>query len=210
MGRRLESWSVVTGLSFLLLVGLLLVPLGGLCWASVVAEGGGLTLRHYAEFLGRPYYSRTIGHSFLVAGLVTLASLALAVPLAWAVAPADPPLASLLVLGGPLAIDASLEEAAAGLGAPRWRVFRTVTLPVTLPSVLGGALLVFLTAFADFGAPMIIGEGYQVLPTIVYSLFVNEMGGNPAMASTGATLLVLGTTAILLVQYWAVGRKRYA
>ena len=52
---------------------------------------------------------------------------------------------------------------------------------------------------------MIIGEGYQVLPTIVYSLFVNEMGGNPAMASTAATLLVLCTTGILLVQYWAWG-----
>ncbi|HLE45247.1 MAG TPA: iron ABC transporter permease [Methylomirabilota bacterium] len=274
MGRRLESWSVVTGLSFLLLVGLLLVPLGRLFWASVVAEGGGLTLRHYAEFLGRPYYSRTIGHSFLVAGLVTLASLALAVPLAWVVArvdiPGKPllrtlvvlplvsppfigayswillfgrsgyvttalaalgiavptvygmhgivlaltlacyPLAFLLVLGGLLAIDASLEEAAAGLGSPRWRVFRTVTLPVTLPSVLGGALLVFLTAFADFGAPMIIGEGYQVLPTIVYSLFVDEMGGSPSKASTAATVLVACTTALLLLQWWLVGRRRYA
>src|SRR3990172_5083534 len=273
MGRRLESWSVVTGLSFLLLVGLLLVPLGRLFWASVVAEGGGLTLRHYAEFLGRPYYSRTIGHSFLVAGLVTLASLALAVPLAWVVArvdiPGKPPLPPLvvlplvsppfigayswillfgrsgyvttalaalgiavptvygmhgivlaltlscyslaffLVLGGLLAIDASLEEAAAGLGSPRWRVFRTVTLPVTLPSVLGGALLVFLTAFADFGAPMIIGEGYQVLPTIVYSLFVDEMGGSPSKASTAATVLVACTTALLLLQWWLVGRRRY-
>jgi len=35
----------------------------------------------------------------------------------------------------------------------------------------------------------------------VYSLFVNEMGGNPAMASTAATLLVLCTTGILLIQY---------
>ncbi len=115
-----------------------------------------------------------------------------------------------MVTGALRALDQSLEEAAQGLGSSPWRVFWTVTVPVTLPSILGGALLVFLTAFAEFGAPMIIGEGYQVLPTIVYSLFVNEMGGNPAMASTAATLLVLCTTGILLIQYWAVGRRRYA
>jgi iron(III) transport system permease protein len=120
------------------------------------------------------------------------------------------PFIFLMVAGALQALDESLEEAAQGLGSSPWRVFWTVTVPVTMPSILGGALLVFLTAFAEFGAPMVIGEGYQVLPTVVYSLFVNEMGGNPAMASTAATLLVLCTTAILLVQYWAVGRKRYA
>ena len=81
-------------------------------------------------------------------------------------------------------MDHSLEEAAAGLGARPWRVFRTVTVPVLLPRSSGG-LLVFLTAFADFGAPMIIGEGYQVLPTIVYSLFVDEMGGPPVHGERG-------------------------
>jgi len=120
------------------------------------------------------------------------------------------PFIFLMVAGALQALDQTLEEAAQGLGSSPWRVFWTVTVPVTMPSILGGALLVFLTAFAEFGAPMVIGEGYQVLPTVVYSLFVNEMGGNPAMASTAATLLVLCTTGILLVQYWAVGRKRYA
>jgi len=274
MRRRGDVWDAVTVLGFLLLGGLLVLPLGKLLWASVVAEGGGLTLRHYAEFLGRPYYARTLGHSFLVSSLVTVASLLIALPLAWVVARValpgslllrtlvilplvSPPfigayswillfgragyvttaaqawgvtlptvygmhgivlaltlnlypLAFLLILGGLRAIDQSLEEAAAGLGSPRWRVFRTVTVPVTLPSVLGGALLVFLTAFADFGAPMIIGEGYQVLPTIVYSLFVDEMGGQPSMASTAATLLVLCTTALLLLQWWLIGRRQYA
>jgi iron(III) transport system permease protein len=273
-GRRLDAWDAVTGLGFLLLALLLVVPLGQLLWASLVAEGGGLTLRHYAQFLGRPYYSRTIGHSFLVATLVTTASLLLALPLAWIVARvAIPgalllrtlailplvsppfigayawillfgrsgyvtaavrewgvtlptvyglhgivlaltlnlyPLAFLVVLSGLRTIDHSLEEAAEGLGSDRWRVWRTVTVPVLVPSILSGALLVFLTAFADFGAPMIIGEGYQVLPTIVYSLFVDEMGGPPAMASTAATVLVLCTTALLLGQWWLTGRRSYA
>ena len=272
--RRLDAWDGVAGLGFLLLGALLVLPLGKLLLASVVAPDGGLTLRPYAEFLGRPYYSRTIGHSFLVSGLVTAASLLVAAPLAWIVARvAVPgavllrtlailplvsppfigayswilllgragyvtqafqawgvrlptvygmhgivlaltlnlyPLAFLVLLNGLRTMDHSLEEAAAGLGSRRGRVFRTVTAPVLLPSILGGALLVFLTAFADFGAPMIIGEGYQVLPTIVYSLFVDEMGGPPTMASAAATILVLCTSILLLLQWWLTGRRSYA
>ncbi len=274
MRERVDGWTGVTWLAFGVLAVLLILPLGRLLWASFLDKGGGLTLAHYRDFLGYPYYSRTIGHSFLVSSLVTLAALVVAVPVAFilarvrlpgkavistlAVLPlVSPPFIGayswillfgragyvtslfrsiginiptvygmhgivlaltlnlypfvvLMVTGALRALDHSLEEAAQGLGSSPWRVFWTVTVPVTFPSILGGALLVFLTAFAEFGAPMIIGEGYQVLPTIVYSLFVNEMGGNPAMASTAATLLVFCTTGILLVQYWAVGRRRYA
>jgi iron(III) transport system permease protein len=272
--RRLDAWDGVAGLGFLLLLALLVLPLGKLLVASVVTPEGQLTLRPFAEFLGRPYYSRTIGHSFLVSGLVTAACLLVAAPLAWIVARVDMPgavllrtlailplvsppfigayswvlllgragyvtqafqtvgirlptvygmhgivlaltlnlypLVFLVLLSGLRTLDHSLEEAAAGLGARRGRVLRTVTAPVLLPSILGGALLVFLTAFADFGAPMIIGEGYQVLPTIVYSLFVDEMGGPPTMASAAATVLVLCTSLLLLLQWWLVGRRSYA
>ncbi|PYM66961.1 MAG: iron ABC transporter permease [Candidatus Rokuibacteriota bacterium] len=272
--RRLDAWDGIAGLAFLLLAAFLILPLGKLLWASVVPDGGGVTLRHYAAFLGRPYYSRTIGHSFVVASLVTLASMLLALPLAWitarvaipgalllrtlAILPlVSPPfigayswillfgragyvtatlrgwgltvptvygmhgivlaltlnlypLAFLVILSGLRTVDHSLEEAAEGLGSPPGRVWRTVTAPVLLPSILGGALLVFLTAFADFGAPMIIGEGYQVLPTIVYSLFVDEMGGPPAMASTAASILVLCTMVLLFAQWWLTGRRSYA
>jgi iron(III) transport system permease protein len=274
MRNRGDIWTGVTGIAFALLLVLLIIPLGRLLWASLLGEDGGFTLKHYREFLAYPYYSRTIGHSFLVSGLVTLCALVVAIPVAFLIARVDIPGKTLLktlailplvsppfigayswillfgragyvttllqkagvmiptvygmhgivlaltlnlypfvllmVAGALQALDQSLEEAAQGLGSSPWRSFWTVTVPVIMPSILGGAMLVFLTAFAEFGAPMIIGEGYQVLPTIVYSLFVNEMGGSPAMASTGAALLVLCTTAILLVQYWAVGRRRYA
>jgi iron(III) transport system permease protein len=273
MRSQRDVWTGVTGIAFAIMAVLLVIPLGRLLWASLLADGGGFTLKHYRDFLAYPYYSRTIGHSFLVSSLVTAAALVVAVPVAFLLArvqiPGKPLLKSLAILplvsppfigayswillfgragyvtslfrefginlptvygmhgivlaltlnlypfvllmvaGALQALDQSLEEAAQGLGSSPWRVFWTVTVPVILPSILGGALLVFLTAFAEFGAPMIIGEGYQVLPTIVYSLFVNEMGGNPAMASTAATLLVLCTTGILLLQYWAVGRRRY-
>ena len=54
------------------------------------------------------------------------------------------PFVLLMVVGALRALDQSLEEAAQGLGSSPWRVFWTITVPVTLPSMLGGALLVFL------------------------------------------------------------------
>ena len=73
--RRGDVWTGVTGIAFAILVLLLVLPLGRLLWASLLDKGGGLTLIHYQDFLAYPYYSRTIGHSFLVSSLVTLAAL---------------------------------------------------------------------------------------------------------------------------------------
>ena len=53
--RRLDAWDGIAVLGVVFLGVFLVAPLGKLLWASVVAEGGGLTLRHYAQFLGRPY-----------------------------------------------------------------------------------------------------------------------------------------------------------
>src|SRR5574337_1859856 len=86
MRRVGDVWTGVTGIAFALLLLLLIIPLGRLLWASLLAEDGGFTLKHYRDFLAYPYYSRTIGHSFLVSGLVTLAALVVAVPVAFILA----------------------------------------------------------------------------------------------------------------------------
>jgi len=120
------------------------------------------------------------------------------------------PFVFLLVSASLSSIDESLEEAAANLGSTPWRTFRTVTAPLLTPAILGGALLVFLTAIADFGCPVIIGEDYLVLPTLIYGLFINEMGGEPAMAATASVVLLGLTTAVLLTERWYVARRSYA
>ena len=75
-------------------------------------------------------------------------------------------------------IDASLEEAAENLGMNKLKRIWTVTLPVILPSILAGCVMVFMTALADFGTPMLLGEGYTVLPvlsaSICFSLGLNS------------------------------------
>jgi ABC-type molybdate transport system permease subunit len=60
-------------------------------------------------------------------------------------------------------IDSSLEEAAENLGMNKLKRIWTITLPVILPSILAGCVMVFMTALADFGTPMLLGEGYTVL-----------------------------------------------
>ena len=75
-------------------------------------------------------------------------------------------------------IDSSLEEAAENLGSNKIRRLCTVTLPVVLPSIAAGAIMVFMTSLADFGTPMLIGEGYMVLPVLVYNEYMSEIGGN--------------------------------
>jgi iron(III) transport system permease protein len=60
------------------------------------------------------------------------------------------PLTSRAVLAGLRALDPSLDEAAATLGAGRWRTLRRVTLPLLRPALVTGASLAFVTAFGDF------------------------------------------------------------
>ena len=119
------------------------------------------------------------------------------------------PFVFLLVAASLSSIDASLEEASANLGATPGRTFRRVTVPLLMPAILGGALLVCLTAMADFGSAMIIGEDYLVLPTLIYSLFFNEMGGQLAMAAAASVVLLVCETAVLLVERWYLGRRSY-
>jgi iron(III) transport system permease protein len=119
------------------------------------------------------------------------------------------PLVFLLVSGALAAVDQSMEDAALSLGSRPTQAFFRVILPVILPSLTAGALLVFMATMADFGTPMVLGEGLRTLPTLMYGEFINELGGNPTMASTLGSLLILINTAALMGQrYWAF-RKAY-
>lgn len=119
------------------------------------------------------------------------------------------PFVFLLVSGALRSVDQSIEDAALSLGSPPRRAFLTTILPVIAPSLTAGALLVFMATMADFGTPMIIGEGLRTLPTLLYGEFINELGGNPSMASAIAGLLILVNTAALMAQRYYAFRKAY-
>ena len=65
-------------------------------------------------------------------------------------------------------IDPSLEEAARDMGASRWKVFTSVTLPLMLPGLGNAFLVTFIESIADFANPMIIGGSYDTLATTIY------------------------------------------
>ncbi len=106
-------------------------------------------------------------------------------------------------------IDSTLEEAAENLGSNKLRRLFTITIPVVIPSILAGAIMVFMTSLADFGTPMLIGEGYIVLPVLVYNEYMSEMGGNAHLASALSVIVVLCSATVLLVQKYYVSRKNY-
>jgi len=74
-------------------------------------------------------------------------------------------------------IDPALEEAAANLGAKPLHVFSRVTLPLALPGLFGGIVLVFIWSFTELGTPLVFGVR-RVLPVMIYDS-VSEVGTNP-------------------------------
>ncbi len=119
------------------------------------------------------------------------------------------PFVFLLVSAALRSVDQSIEDAALSLGSPPRRTLCTAILPILAPSLTAGGLLVFMGTMADFGTPMIIGEGLRTLPTLMYGEFINELGGNPAMASTLGSLLILVNTVALMAQRYYAFRKAY-
>ncbi|HWI62719.1 MAG TPA: iron ABC transporter permease [Symbiobacteriaceae bacterium] len=107
-------------------------------------------------------------------------------------------------------IDPSLEEAAETMGVRPWRRLLTVTLPLCLPAIAAGGLLVFTTTLADFGTPMLVGEGMRTLPVLAYNEFLSELGGNAGMASATSVLMLTVALGALVLQGWVVSGRNFA
>jgi iron(III) transport system permease protein len=120
------------------------------------------------------------------------------------------PFISLMLAGSLMTIDRSLEEASENLGARATKTFFSVTMPLVLPSLTGGALIVFMMSLSNFGTPMIIGGNYLVLPTLAYNMFTSEIGESPGMASTVSIILMLCAAVVIMLQAWASSRRKYA
>lgn len=113
------------------------------------------------------------------------------------------------VLVGLKSMDRSLEEAALSLGRPLSVVLLGITMPLLLPSVFAGALIVFTHVIGSFGVPAILGARTPVLAVKAYNEFVSEMGGNPQMQTTMASLLVYLGAGLLLLQKFVVERRQF-
>jgi iron(III) transport system permease protein len=106
------------------------------------------------------------------------------------------------------AVDPNMENAAFSMGATRWRVFRTVTLPLTVPGLANAFLLLFAASLADFATPLILaGNAFPVLPTQAYLQITGlfDLTGGAVLS----ILLLLPAAAVYLLQRTWVGRRSY-
>ena len=106
------------------------------------------------------------------------------------------------------AIDSNIEGMAFSLGASRWRVFRTVTLPLAIPGLANAFLLLFAASLADFATPLILaGNQFPVLPTQAY-LQITGLFDLRGGAALSFVLLLPALVVFLLQRYW-VSRRFY-
>ncbi|MGH7581428.1 MAG: ABC transporter permease [Gemmatimonadales bacterium] len=102
----------------------------------------------------------------------------------------------LLVRAALVSLDASQLEAAASLGAGRWRSFRLVVLPHLAPALAGATLLTFMTSLGSFSAPYVFGGGFRVMPTQIVATRLN--GENQLAMIETASLAAMALLALLL------------
>lgn len=111
------------------------------------------------------------------------------------------------------AVDTRLEQAARTLGAGRWRVFFTITLPLTLPGIIAGTVLAFARSLGEFGATItfvssIPGET-RTIPSAMFSLIETPGAESTAarLCAVAIALALLSLVASELLARW--GRKRW-
>lgn len=104
-------------------------------------------------------------------------------------------------------LDPSMEEAAHSLGAGKFHIFRTVTLPLLVPGIAGSFLLLFVESLADLGNPLFIAGNTTVLSAQIFLAVAGEYDYQKASAL--AFVLLLPTLVVFLVQRYYVTRRSY-
>jgi len=115
------------------------------------------------------------------------------------------PYVFLLAYGALASADPSLEESAQIMGADRWRITRTITLPLVTPAIAAGMVIIFMQSLGSFGVPAVLGGEYYVLTTLIYFQIVGYFDLNAA----GAIALVsVGFTAVSLLLLHHLSQRR--
>ena len=117
------------------------------------------------------------------------------------------PVAFLIFEGMLRQVDASLEEAALGMGASGGHIFRTVTLPLLTPGIAGALLVLFIESLADLANPILIGGNFNVLASQSWIAIIGQSNFQLG-AALSVVLLIPSLLAFILQRYW-VDRRSY-
>jgi iron(III) transport system permease protein len=170
--------------------------LGAVAWEILAAPNSGLLNQWYRELLGLDTYDNFLD-IYTVTGVIFVMA-CYAFPYVFA-----------LVANALERIPAELEDASSILGGGRWVTFRRVSLPIVLPSLLAGALVAFLQAMTQFGAPAILAlpAGFHVITTKIWSLF--QFPPDLHLAAAAALPLLILTVLLLRGQAWLLKGRGY-
>jgi iron(III) transport system permease protein len=105
-------------------------------------------------------------------------------------------------------IRSGIEEAAISLGAPPWRAFAKVTLPLMLPGVIAGALMSFITAINELSSSLILYVGRTM--TMPVRIYLSVLDGHFGTASALATILLAATGIAVFIVFRISDRKEGA
>lgn len=99
-------------------------------------------------------------------------------------------------------MDPTLEESARIAGAGQWYVIRKITLPLVLPAIAAGAMLILISSLSHFGVPAILGFSNNIftLPTKIYQL-INRSAGSFQGIREGASLSILLVVVVVAALY---------
>lgn len=180
-------------LQILILIASMQAPsIGAYSWILLLGRNGAVT-----KFL-KNTFNMSIPNIYGFTGILLVLTLELT------------PLIFMYVSGALKSVDNSLLEAAESMGCTGIRKMFKVIVPLILPTILGGALLVFMRALADFGTPMLIGEGYQTVPVLIFNEFISEVGGDDGFAAAISVIVIIFATAIFLIQKYISNKKSFS
>lgn len=180
-------------LNILIVISYLSPPfIGAYAWIQMLGRNGVVT--HFINDLFGIHYGGVYGFTGIVL-VFTLQSF---------------PLVYIYVSGALKNLDNSLNEAAESLGCSRMGRIWKIIVPLVMPTLLASSMLVFMRVFADFGTPMLIGEGYQTLPVLIYNQFMGEVSGDDGFAAAICCIVIGLTIVMFFVQRFLATRNTYA
>jgi iron(III) transport system permease protein len=101
-------------------------------------------------------------------------------------------------------IDASVLEAATGLGSTPWNTFRKVVLPELRPSLVGASILTFMASMASFSAPLLFAGERRFITLLIYN---TKLNGDMNLAAAQAMLLTFVAMGFFVVLQLLSGRE---
>lgn len=184
--------------------GMFLVPfmlpsfIGALAWKMLLSPRAGYINRFFMDTLG---FDEPVFNIYSYLGIILVEIMYLF------------PFVFIQVCGALERMDPTLEESARISGAGLFTITRKITIPLVMPSILSGALLIMLYSMAHFGTVAVLGieNGIFNIPTLIYER-IHQSAGSFASIRTGtvlASVLVFSAALILWLQNKILGKGRY-